>query len=606
MKAKRILFLYRINLAMIQQVLLFIAEMLILLASLSAIFVLVYQFGFEQTAWQLKQFNTSHLYILLSFFIGITIRNVVKFKDIIEERMFYVDVSIYFMLFAVLLCQLFFKTAIEQSLPFLSFLQNTWIDYMLMLLLSIIHLSRLTFSLMQSRIRPTLLFSYSFLFVILVGTGLLMLPNATHHGIAFIDALFISTTSVCVTGLTSIDPANTFTPTGYIIIMLLIQIGGLGVMTFTSFFALSFMNKSSFNSQFMLKDVLNEDRISGLFRVLISIIFVTALIESAGAYLIYMEIKDTFPGGTSHEIFYSVFHSISAFCNAGISTMSGNLGDPLVVHNYALHFWIAILIVLGGLGFPIVFNYMKLMHHLLSNAFFILIGKQKYYIHRPHIINVHTYIVVLSTLVLLLFGTIIFYLAENNNVLAGLPLSGKLTGAFFGAVTPRTAGFSIADMSSLSSTTLLLMLLLMAIGASPMSTGGGIKTTTVFVVLVTMWNSLRYKSTLDVFGRAIMPQNVRRAIAIILLYIIWTFIATILLSYSEKEAPPFTLIFEVVSALSTVGLSLNFTPHLTTFGKVIIILTMFIGRIGVLTFFSGFLKVTQRRNYSYPQENILM
>lgn len=606
MKAKRILFLYRVNLVLIQQVLLFIAEILILLASLAAIFILVYQFGFEQTFWHKQQFNTSHLYILLSFFIGITIRNAVKFKDIIEERMFYVDMSIYFLLFAVLSCQLFFKIAIEQSLPFLSFLQSTWIDYMLMLLLSTIHLSRLTFSLMQSHIRPSLLFSFSFLFVILVGTGLLMLPNATHQGITFIDALFISTTSVCVTGLTSIDPATTFTLTGYIIIMLLIQIGGLGVMTFTSFFALSFMNKSSFNSQLMLKDVLNEDRISGLFHVLISIIFVTFLIELTGAYLIYMEIRGTFPGGASQEIFYSIFHSISAFCNAGISTMSGNLGDPLVVHNYALHFWISILIILGGLGFPIVFNYMKLLHHLFRNAFHLLIGKQKHYIHRPHIINVHTYIVILSTLALLISGTLIFYLAENNNVLAGLPFTGKLTGAFFGAVTPRTAGFSIADMTTLSSTTLLLMLLLMAIGASPMSTGGGIKTTTVFVVLVTMWNSLRNKSTLDAFRRAIMPLNVRRAIAIILLYIIWVFIATIILSYSEKEAPPFTLIFEVVSALSTVGLSLNFTPHLSTFGKAVIILTMFIGRIGVLTFFSSFLKVNKKKNYAYPQENILM
>lgn len=606
MKAKHILFLYRMNLSVIQQVLLLLADTLILMASLASLFVLVYKFGFEHTIWSEHQFDSAHLYILLSFFIGITLRYIVKFKDIIQEKMLYLDLSIYFLLFSVLSCQWFFKDAIAQSLPFLTFLKNTWYDYSLMIILSTIHLSRLVFTIMQSHIRPSLLFSFSFLFVILVGTGLLMLPNATIHDIKFIDALFISTTSVCVTGLTTVDPSTTFTQTGFIIIMLLIQIGGIGVMTFTSFFALSFMGKSSFNSQLMLKNLLNEERLSNLFKVIISIIFVTFIIEIIGAYLIYVQIKGTFPNNPGREIFFSVFHAVSAFCNAGISTLNDNLGNPLIVHNYSLQFWISILIILGGLGFPIVFNYMRLVHHLFRNGINILLKQQKHYIHRPHIINVYTYIVVLSTLFLLVTGTIIYYFSEEHNTLEGLPFIGKLSAAFFGSVTPRTAGFSIADMKALSSTTLIVTFILMIIGASPMSTGGGIKTTTVFIALKTTWNVMRNRDRLDISGREIMPQNIRRAFAIIMLYLIWMCLAVMLLSYTEKNVPLFTLFFEVASALSTVGLSIDFTPHLTSFGKMIIILTMFIGRIGVLTFFIGLLKESQQKNYTYPQENILM
>lgn len=606
MKIRRILFFFRLNLNTIQQILLFIGEALILLASLSSLYVLTYQFGFKLTEFRQHLLESYYIYILFAFFTGSTLRYIVKFKDIVQEKMFYIDLCIYFLLFSILSVQWFFKTTVEHSLPFLLFLKNIWFEYVLMFLLSAIHLSRLGFTIMQSRIKPTLLFSFSFLFVILVGTGLLMLPNATHHGIKFIDALFMSTTSVCVTGLTTVNPASTFTTTGFVIILFLIQIGGIGVMTFTSFFALSFMNKSSFNSQLMLKDMLNQEQMGGLFRVIISILFVTFLIEGIGAYLIYTQIRGNLPGGTGYEIFFSVFHSISAFCNAGISTLDNNLGSSFVIRNYGFQFWIAILIVIGGLGFPIVFNYVKLVQHSILNGFNMLIGKQKHYIHRPHIINIYTYIVVLSTFLLLVLGTGIYYYTESQNTLDGLPLTGKLTGAFFGAVTPRTAGFSVADIGSLTNSTLLLTLILMAIGASPMSTGGGLKTTTVFIACMSMWNVLKNRKSVDVFGREIMPQNIKKAFAIIMLYLIWALAAVLILSHTEKNAPLFTLFFEVTSALSTVGLSIDFTPHLSETGKVIITITMFIGRIGILTFFIGFFKDFQERKYTFPQENILM
>ena len=583
------------------------AEGIILLASIASLFVLVYQFGFQQTSETIHHLYLSRIYILLGFFIGITLRYIVRFNEIIQEKLLYLDIGIYFLLFAVLSAKVFFKDIIEQSLPYLTFLSKPLFVYTLMLLLSVIHLSRQTFTLMQTRIKPSLLFLLSFIFVILIGAGLLMLPNATTRPIHFVDALFTATTSVCVTGLTTVDVATTFTHIGHVIIMILIQIGGIGVMTFTSFFALSFMGHSSFTSKLMLKDMLNEERIGGLFRVILNILFVTFFIEGIGAYFIYMDIRGTLPGATlQDDIFFAIFHAVSAFCNAGISTLSGNMCDPLVAHNYNLHVWISLLIIFGGLGFPIVFNYLKLLRHFIVNTFMVATRMQKRYIHTPRIINIHTYIVVISTLVLIIGGTILYFIFETDNTLAGLPMKGKLTDSLLGAVTPRTAGFTVADMGTLRPVTLMLTLILMVIGAAPMSTGGGLKVTTVFVAIVTALNVAREKEKVEVRKREISPSTIRRAFATIVLYFIFASVAVWMLSYTEEGTPLFTLTFEVVSALSTVGSSLNFTPLLSMSGKLIIICAMLVGRIGVLTFMASFIREYKKRDYTYPQENILM
>ena len=583
------------------------AEGIILLASIASLFVLVYQFGFQQTNETIHHLYLSRIYILLGFFIGITLRYIVRFNEIIQEKLLYLDIGIYFLLFAVLSAKVFFRDVIERSLPYLDFLSKPLFVYTLMLLLSVIHLSRQTFTLMQTRIKPSLLFLLSFIFVILIGAGLLMLPNATTRPIHFVDALFTATTSVCVTGLTTVDVATTFTHIGHVIIMILIQIGGIGVMTFTSFFALSFMGHSSFTRKLMLKDMLNEERTGGLFRVILNILFVTFFIEGIGAYFIYMDIRGTLPGATvQDDIFFAIFHAVSAFCNAGISTLSGNMCDPLVVHNYNLHVWISLLIIFGGLGFPIVFNYLKLLRHFIVNTFMVATRLQKRYIHTPRIINIHTYIVVISTLALIIGGMILYFIFETDNTLAGLPLKGKLADSLLGAVTPRTAGFTVADMGTLRPVTLMLTLILMVIGAAPMSTGGGLKVTTVFVAIVTALNVAREKEKVEVRKREISPATIRRAFATIVLYFIFASVAVWMLSYTEEGTPIFTLTFEVVSALSTVGSSLNFSPLLSMAGKLIIICTMLIGRIGVLTFMVCFIKEYKKRDYTYPQENILM
>lgn len=607
MNIKHIQFTCRMYWAKMKGLLNRLAEGVIFLASIASLFVLIYQFGFQQTTESIYHLSLSRIYLLLAFFIGVTIRYIVRSGEIIREKLLYLDIGIYFLLFSVLSSTVFFKEVMRESLPYLDFLSKSWFVYMLMLLLSMIHLSRQTFMLMQSRIKPSFLFLLSFVIVILVGAGLLMLPNATTRPIHFVDALFTATTSVCVTGLTTVNVATTFTPVGYMIIMILIQIGGIGVMTFTSFFALSFMGHSSFSSQLVVKDMLNEERIGGLFRVLLNILFVTFFIESIGAYLIYIDIKGTLPGATTQDnIFFAVFHAVSAFCNAGISTLSGNMYDPLVARNYNLHVWISLLIVSGGLGFPIVLNYLRLLRHFIVNAFMIAVGFQKQYIHTPRIINIQTNIVVVGTLALVGGGMFFYYLLEMDNSLAGLPWKGQMADTLLGAVTPRTAGFNVTDMNSLRPATLMLTLILMVIGAAPMSTGGGLKVTTFFVAVVTAFNAARGKDKVEIRKREISPDTIRRAFSIIVFYFLFALAAVWILSYTEEGAPLFSLLFEVVSALSTVGLSLDFTPSLSMGGKLIVICTMLIGRIGVLTFMVSFMKEYQKRDYTYPQENILM
>jgi trk system potassium uptake protein TrkH len=582
------------------------AEVMILFASLATIFVLTYQIGFEHSYERSVLLHHSHIYLLLVFFWSITLRYALHFREIIKAKLIYLDISIYLLLFAVLAYKVFFTKEMNETLPYLSFLSHSFFEYFLLIILTVNHLSRQVFMLLRSRFKPSLLFVTSFTLFILVGTGLLLLPNATFGKISFTDALFTSAASVCVTGLDTVGVANTFTLFGKTIILILIQIGGIGVMTFTSFFALSFVGNASVNSKMLLKDMLNADRASGLFHVLVNIICVTLLFEACGAYFIYEDIKGSFPGGTSDEIFFSIFHSVSAYCNAGISTEDGGLCSPLIAGNLNLHLCIGILVVLGGLGFPILFNYLKLLRHIVVNSVKVLLKLQKSYTHTPRIININSYIVMISTIALIVIGTVIYYLNESGNTLSGMSESSKWIESFFGAVTPRTAGFLPVDIHALSVPTLFFLLVFMTIGAAPMSTGGGLKVTTVYVAMLSALNAVRGKEKIEVRRREITSAARNKAFSTFTFYFIWIGIAIWLLSLTEKGADPFAIVFEVFSALSTSGFSLGLTSHLSAAGKCILIVTMLVGRIGIFTFIMSFCRTAAKKRYTYPQENILM
>lgn len=454
-------------------------------------------------------------------------------------------------------------------------------------------------------LNPARLFILSFVGIIMLGTILLMLPKATHDGISAIDALFTSTSAVCVTGLIVVDTGSYFTQFGQNVIMVLIQLGGLGIMTFTSYFSYFFRGGSTYENQLLLKDMTNAEKIAEVFSTLKKIILITFLIEATGAILIYFNLDDQLIPTFGDRAFFSIFHSISGFCNAGFSTLQNSLYEPGYRFNYPLHLILAGLFILGGIGFPILFNtYKYLKYIIMKNLPFIDPEKKQVYV--PWILNINTRIIVMTTLILIVFGTIIFYGLEYNNTLAEHSGFGKIVTAFFGAVTPRTAGFNSVDTGALRESTLLFTFLLMWIGASPASTGGGIKTSTFAIAIINALNLARSKHRIELFQREVADQSVRRAFAIITLSLVVISLSVFFVAAFDGEKGLLPIAFESISAYGTVGLSMGITSQLTGASKLVLVITMFIGRVSMLTILIAVLRKVKYMKYRYPKEEILI
>jgi len=448
-------------------------------------------------------------------------------------------------------------------------------------------------------VNPAQLFMFSFMAVILVGAYALMFPNATTHGISFIDALFTSASAVCVTGLAVVDTGTYFTPMGQTTIMILIQLGGLGIMTFTSYFSYFFTGQSSYENQLLIQEMTSSDKISDVFSTLKRVILLTFIIELIGALFIFFSLNPALLPGLGDRVFFSMFHSVSGFCNAGFSTLPNNFYELGYRFNYPLHLTVAFLIIIGGIGFPIMFNFAKYLKHVFKHRIF-----KKNHIHSPWIININTRIVLVTTLILLVVGTVLIFIFEYNNTLAEHGLFGKVVTAFFGAVTPRTAGFSSVDYTQIHMSTILLLYVLMWIGASPASTGGGIKTSTFAISVLNAIGLARGKDRIECYGREISDSSIRRAYSQIFLSLFVILVSVFLVTYFDPKLDFKAIVFECISAFGTVGLSLGITAKLSAASKLIITITMFIGRISLLTILACFLKQVKFQKYKYPSEDI--
>lgn len=508
---------------------------------------------------------------------------------------------ILFCFLSILILQ-YFQLHFLQS--FSLFKHRYWL-YIAIILVFIRELSALKMNFKKAVFNPAQLFLISFLTLIVTGSMLLMLPNATHSGITLIDAMFTSTSAVCVTGLIVVDTGSFFTQFGQIIILMLIQAGGIGIMTFTSYFSYFFKGVSSYENQLVLGQITNTEKISEVFTVLKKIILITFLIEGLGALFIFQSIDSTVIPYLNKRIFFSVFHSISGFCNAGFSTLRNSFFEGPYQFNYPMHLIIASLIILGGLGFPIVFNLLKFIK---AKIVYFLLGfynkKRQQYI--PGLININTRIVLITTLVLIVGGTLLFFLFEYNKTLSEHGFAGKIATAFFGAVTTRTAGFNTVDTAALSIPTLLIVIFLMWVGASPNSTGGGIKTSSFAIALLNILSIARGKSRLEVYNREISSTTVKKAFAIIVLSVFVISIAILSISLFEPDKNLLNISFECVSAYSTVGLSRGITADLSFASKLILIFTMFIGRVSTLTLLIAIIKKARPEIYRYPSESILI
>ena len=511
------------------------------------------------------------------------------------------------LLYLTLIPVIFFEPESGALKYFWLFLNNRIFQLILLLLLSLLRLSSGVIGLLGKRTNPSLILAGSFFLIICIGTGLLMLPRCTVDGISWVNALFVSTSAVCVTGLVPVDVATTFTSLGQLVIIILIQIGGLGVMTLTCFFAMFFMGNTSVYNQLAVRDMISSDSLSSLLSTVIYILFFTLVIEGAGMLVLFLSIHGTLGMTVQQEMVFAAFHSISAFCNAGFSTLSENLGNPLVMqHHNLLYITISVLIILGGIGFPILVNFKHIAgYHLKRLFYFIRPGKRDRQRIR-HLYNLNTKIVLLTTLILLTGGTIAILLFEWNGAFAGMSMPDKWVQAFFNATCPRTAGFTSIGLTSFSLQSLLLMLLLMFIGGAAQSTAGGVKVNAFAAAVLSLFAVIRGKSRVEVFRRQLSVDSIRRSNATLVMYLMILFLGVFVLSVLEPHASLLALVFECTSALSTVGSSLGLTPALGEAGKLFVSLLMFIGRVGVITIVLGFVPPQKHTKYKYPDDNLII
>ena len=450
-------------------------------------------------------------------------------------------------------------------------------------------------------LNPAQLFVLSFFAIILLGSLLLMLPRATYNGISYLDALFTSTSAVCVTGLIVVDTGSYFTEFGQYIILMLIQIGGLGILTFASYFSYFFKGGSTYENQLALSDMTSSKTLGEVFSTVKSIILITAIVEAISAFFIYTSLDPAAFETVYDRYFFSIFHAISAFCNAGFSTLPNSLYQEGFRFNYAFQFIIILTFVFGGLGFTIVTNTLTyLKYQLLRIVSFGRINRG----YKPWLLNLNTRVTLITTLSLTLVGFLFFYIVEYNNTLAEHHGIGKVVTALFGAATPRTAGFNSIDMGSMRFSTTMMVFLLMWIGASPASTGGGIKTSTFAIATLNIISLARGKSRIEIFRREISDVSVRRAFATISLSLIAIGFAIMLISIFDSQMDLKSIAFECFSAYSTVGLSLGITADFSVMSKLVLIAVMFVGRVTMLSIVIALLRKSRFRSYRYPTEEI--
>jgi len=452
---------------------------------------------------------------------------------------------------------------------------------------------------------PTIIFVISFISLILIGAVFLMLPRATvNTPLTIIDAIFMSASAVCITGLAVTDIATNLSLFGQSIVLVLIQVGGLGIMTFTGFFGYFFSGGFSFKNQLMFGEILGENKINAVISTLLTIIFITLLFEFIGALFIYASLDAALFPSEGERIFFAIFHAVSSFCNSGFSILNNGIANEGYRYNYNFQIVLALIFILGGLGFGTVFNFYTFLKNKAKSIWYMFL--QKEYKYKAQYFSFNTKFIVACNAIVLLVITISYFLLEQKHTLTvDRSVAGEWVTSFFMANASRSAGFNSVNIGLLAAPTLIMVTTLMWIGASPGSTGGGVKVTTVAVAFLNIIALARGKESIEVFKRRIDVESLNKAFAIIILSVVVITFSFVMLNFTDGDKPMKALLFECVSAYTTCGLSLGITPLLSTGGKFVIICTMFVGRVGTLTLLMAIIKNTRNKSYIYPSEKLL-
>jgi len=436
------------------------------------------------------------------------------------------------------------------------------------------------------RKEPARFIILTFLLIIIIGGILLSLPISSKSGKFTnpIDALFTANSATCVTGLVVVDTGTHYSFFGQIVILILIQIGGLSYMTIFTFLALLLGRKIPLLDRIILKESINFFSVGGIIKLARRILFIVLIFEGVGAVILAsVFVKDY---GILTGLFYGIFHSVSAFCNAGFDLLGNFISLTNYKGNILLNITVILLIITGGIGFGVISEIIDF--------------------HKSKKLSLHTKLVLTVTAILIISGTILIFLFERNNLstLKSLTIKEKILTSIFQAVTPRTAGFNTINIGYLNLSTLILLILFMFIGASPGGTGGGIKTSTFAIILMNIKNTIKGREGVTIYDRCVDSSTVKKSYLIFTASIFLIFLSTFLLSITEKFGL-INILFEVTSAFGTVGLSTGITPYLSPFGKIIIMFTMFAGRVGILSILTSISVKKPQRTY-LPEDKVMV
>lgn len=474
---------------------------------------------------------------------------------------------------------------------------------------SVVQLSYAIMRLPGKRTNPSLILTSSFMLFIIVGTLALMLPKSTYNGISFVDSLFVATSAVSITGLTPVDVAATFTPLGLTILGVLIEVGALGVITFTCFFAMFFTGNTSIYSQLIVRDIIYSKSMSSLLPTMLYVLTTTLTVQLIGAVALYFSVPDSLQFDTEQRIGFAVFHSVSAFCNAGFSSLPDGLSNPALMNSNGLIYWMfSLIIIAGAIGFPIIINFRDALADLLGfrrhrrrSRFQMPFVDDK----KVHLFNMNTKIVLTTTGTLFAIGAIGFFILEYDRSMAGMSLCDKITQSVFNSVTPRSAGFSSIAPAQFAAPTLIMILFMMWVGGSAQSTAGGVKVNTLAAIVLNLRSIVRDQSRVVAFRRTIATASIRRANAMVSVSLITYTLLSVTILILEPGLPPRAVLFETCSALFTVGSSLGITAELGPAAETVLCVAMLLGRVGIVSLLSGILS-HRRAQPHYPTDNIII
>lgn len=569
-------------------------------ASLACLTTILIYVGFDSTAIDRKMLVRIMRVLQGCFVFGVMFNIIFDARRTLRDSRFVKRVADVGIVLSVV------PMIVRHIYPEYSWIDNRYVFFGIMSLFSIAEISYGTMQLLSKRTNPSMILSISFLIFIFVGAVVLMLPRCTVAGhMRFVDALFMAASAVSMTGLSTVDTAATFTPIGWVVIAILMQIGALGVLTFTSFFALFFSGRASIYNQLLMRDFVYSKSMSSLMPMILYILAFTVVIEIAGSVAIYFTLPEDFCGSVEGRVAFSAFHSLSAFCNCGFTTLSQGLASPVLMKgNQMFYVVLTCLIFAGGIGFPNLVNFKDVIveyFHRFKNK---ILGRPRK--REVHIYDLNTRLVLLFSVIFFVGGFVGFYLLEYNHSFEGMTVKEKLVQAAFCSATVRTAGFTTVPPTMWLGATFLMAMFMMWVGCSSQSMGGGIKINTFAAVILNLRSIIFGQKGVAVFGRTIAPTSIRRANAVLCLSIFSILFFSSAIMIIQPELPMKAVMFEAFSAITTIGMSLGITPELSDLSKVLIAAAMFLGRVGIISVLCGIVGVKPDHSALLPSDDIII